>query len=230
MELFKLTEEDAIKAVSIPEDGMGYQWAHLSRSGSPESGVVISGAYFETLDDAPLLRGENRFTTERLDLSEGLFTDLPKEVTDLSTIGAFGRRSLILEATTKGARATAPTRTGTTPPHTTLTVAGDVFYRLSAFRADRRVLPNGSLASGSYSTTDTDITVVPSGLAAVGRYALPTRISAKYVFEIRPPPGTQILYGTVTPNYGLAGGGVEVLFPKGSAAGSVTFLKVMSEK
>jgi hypothetical protein len=94
--------------------------------------------------------------------------------------------------------------------YTATTSAGDVFYRISAFKNDRRVKADRSLAPQSYSTTETDMTVAPSGLAAVGRYALPTRISAKYVFEIRPGAGVRILFGTVTQNYGLAGGGVEV--------------------
>lgn len=71
---------------------------------------------------------------------------------------------------------------------------------------------------------------MPNGLAAVGRYALPTRISAKEVFGIWPTAGTQILYGTVTPNYGLAGGGVEVFFPNGTAPGTVRHLRTLPEK
>jgi len=97
----------------------------------------------------------------------------------------------------------------------------DVFYRFSAFAQDRRVRPDGSLAPQSYCTSETDKTLVPSGLAAVGRYALPTRISACHIFEVRPGGGVPILFGTVTPNHGLAGGGVEVYFPTGTGPNTV---------
>jgi hypothetical protein len=72
------------------------------------------------------------------------------------------------------------------------------------------------LATGSYATTKTDLTIVPSGLVAVGRFALPTRISARYVFRITPGKGVKIFYGTVIPKYGLCGGGVEVFSPDGT--------------
>jgi len=56
---------------------------------------------------------------------------------------------------------------------------------------------------------------VPSRFAAVGRYALPNPASASYIFHIvtfdRPT-----LIGTATPNFGQAGGGVEVFFSTGA--------------
>ena len=45
--------------------------------------------------------------------------------------------------------------------------------RYSAFWPDRRIAPDGSVGTGTYATTENDKTVVPSGLTAVGRYALP---------------------------------------------------------
>jgi hypothetical protein len=230
MTLFKLTEGDSDASLKIPEDGMGFQIARLSRNGTPDSGVVISGLYFAPIDDAPLIRGARMFMPENRDLSQGLYASEPAAEIDLSIPGPYAGRYVVFEAMTRGAKAMAATATVTAPPHTATTQSGDVFYRLSAYRADRRVLPNDSLAPGSYTTTDTDITVVPSGLAAVGRYALPTRISARYLFVIKPTPGTPILYGTVTPNYGLAGGGVEVLFPSGTKPGTVAFSRVIAEK
>jgi hypothetical protein len=53
------------------------------------------------------------------------------------------------------------------------------------------------------------LTVVPSGLANVG---------------------VKILYGTVIPDFGLCGGGVEVFFPEGTAPGTVSDAKEIPEK
>lgn len=85
------------------------------------------------------------------------------------------------------------------------------FYRFSAFPNDRRVHKNGSFRSGTYATTYHDAKAVPSGFAAVGRYALPNPLSARFMYTIvtaRVPT----YVGAVAPAFGQAGGGVEVLF------------------
>lgn len=232
MKIFKLTENDVIKAIETPEDGMGFQKARLSSNGTPTSGILINGQYFMSLDDAPLLEGTRGFSDINRNLSECMFLDPPESI-DVANFTGVGRvyvGSLLLESSaTKGARLS-KSISGSRPPHVAVTKAGEVFFRLSAYKTDRRVLPDRSLAPQSYSTTDTDITVVPNGLAAVGRYALPTRISAKEVFGIWPTANTPILYGTVTPNYGLAGGGVEVFFPMGTTPGTVRRIKTLPEK
>ncbi len=90
-----------------------------------------------------------------------------------------------------------------------------LFYRFSSSPVDPRVLPDGSWAPGTYGTTYNDLKMVPSGFAAVGRYALPNPHSARYVFPIL-TASSPIYVGTVTPNFGQAGGGVEVMFPNGA--------------
>jgi len=59
----------------------------------------------------------------------------------------------------------------------------------------------------------TDLLLVPSGLAAVARYALPSLLPARWRYELRPAAGTPIRYGATIPAYGQSGGGVEVMFP-----------------
>lgn len=92
------------------------------------------------------------------------------------------------------------------------------YYRFSAAPRDKRIAPNGDFLPGTYATTFADFHFVPSGFAAVGRYALPNPASARFVFQIitfdRPTK-----MGTATPNFGQAGGGVEVLFGKGARNG-----------
>ena len=70
---------------------------------------------------------------------------------------------------------------------------------------------------GTYATTYNDIRMVPSGFAAVGRYALPNPLSSKYAYVILTDTVPQIV-GTTVPNFGQAGGGVDVLFKNGALA------------
>lgn len=115
---------------------------------------------------------------------------------------------------------------GTTsyPQYVYFTKEEEKFIRLSAYQEDMRITADGGLNAGTYATTPNDIRVTPSGLAAVGRYALPNRQPAIYKFEITPPPNTPIYFGTVKPNYGMCGGGVEVFFPTELPAGSIRLI------
>jgi hypothetical protein len=90
------------------------------------------------------------------------------------------------------------------------------FHRFSAFNPDRRVDPKtGNFAPGTYGTPDSEVPFVPSGFAAVGRFALPNNQPASYHYMIEAPAGTSVLFGTVAPAFGQAGGGVEAFFPNG---------------
>jgi hypothetical protein len=121
---------------------------------------------------------------------------------------------------------TAPGISGT-PPFLHFSRSGDEFYRLSASAADWRIRPDGSVERATYATTANDLTVTPSGLAAVGRFALPSRLPACYLYQIIPPPGSPLYFGTVVPNYGMAGGGVEVFFPDGCPPGAARLWKTI---
>lgn len=85
------------------------------------------------------------------------------------------------------------------------------YYRFSPYYKDKRVDIYGNFLPGTYATTYNDLPFVPSGFAAVGRYALPSPASAAFVFPIL-TSDRPTLMGTATPNFGQAGGGVEVLF------------------
>jgi hypothetical protein len=70
----------------------------------------------------------------------------------------------------------------------TLTVAGEVFKRFSAFANDRRVTPGMGLTAGTFATTREDADAhVRTGADAVARYALPNPTPASNVFTITPP-------------------------------------------
>lgn len=91
----------------------------------------------------------------------------------------------------------------------------EYFVRYSAYKNDRRIRADGSVAAGTYVTTENDSHGWGrslTGLAAVGRYALPNPKPAVNVFLMRPRQPVPILCGSVTPAHGQAGGGVEIRF------------------
>lgn len=91
--------------------------------------------------------------------------------------------------------------------------ANRMFYRFSAYSPDKRVNPlNGDFLAGTYATTDSDHSLVTSGFAAVGRYALPNIRSAFHRYRLEAPSGTTVTTGTVAPAFSQSGGGVEALF------------------
>jgi hypothetical protein len=83
------------------------------------------------------------------------------------------------------------------------------FYRYTGSQSDPCF--NGTeLSAGTYLTPAKDIGYANTGFAAVGRYALPIPAPASYQHLYQLPIGTTLGIGTVIPNYGQAGGGVEV--------------------
>lgn len=83
------------------------------------------------------------------------------------------------------------------------------FYRYTADRTDYKFNAN-RLLQDTYLTTENDAKFVNSGFGAVGRYAIPipTPASWKHTYEIQ--VRTTLRLGTVAPQFGQAGGGVEV--------------------
>jgi hypothetical protein len=95
------------------------------------------------------------------------------------------------------------------------TQANDVFYRCEHWLTSRRVLlSTGNVLAGTYGFPKSELPFVPTGFAAVARYALPNLPPACRQYEIRPPAGYTLKCGAAVPLYGQAGGGVEVMFPK----------------
>ena len=94
------------------------------------------------------------------------------------------------------------------------TQANDVFYRCEHWLTSRRVLlSTGDILAGTYGFPESELPFVPTGFAAVGRYALPNLPPASRRYEIRPSAGYKLKCGAAVPLYGQAGGGVEVMFP-----------------
>jgi hypothetical protein len=211
MLISRLPEDGIQQLLPRQETGMGYQEISLHGSGQPTDVgdyVVINGEFLVPLEE---IAHQPLFDSPEIYESVGEISTL--NLSQASVVPRFPSSILGPPGT--------PLPTPL-PPFVYATVQGDKFHRLSAFNPDRRIGSNGAVAPGTYATTANDMKVVPSGFAAVGRYALPSRVAACFHYEISPGPGIHILFGTVLPNYGLAGGGVEVYFPSGCPPGSAT--------
>jgi hypothetical protein len=109
------------------------------------------------------------------------------------------------------------------PPFLRSARSSDYMFRFSILRNDPRIGSQGELTAGTYATTSSEVGFVLNGLAAVGRYALPALLPRCHRFKISPPDGIEIKIGACQPNFGQAGGGVEIEFTMPLPAGSVSF-------
>jgi len=224
---FSVDERDIPALLSLPESGMG--WQHVSaRVGGKTASLLVLNAInaidITSLNLSALTFAEVFANTERLiralgpDMILGNSQRL-REPELLSQHIRIGRQDMSLVS-----RVVRPTSTlvmASALVKTENTTVIRRFYRFSASAADRRVDPlTGRLLPGSYSTTDSDMPMVPSGLAAVGRYALPNTDPASYRYQIDVASGTLVSFGTVAPAFGQAGGGVEAMFARGAANAS----------
>ena len=86
-----------------------------------------------------------------------------------------------------------------------------MFLRYISLPADPRYDPRtGELRAGTYLTSRLDSNHADTGFGSIGRFALPIPLPITSVIEYTLPAGTVIDAGTVAPNYGQAGGGVEI--------------------
>ncbi|MFX0097721.1 MAG: hypothetical protein ACFE7E_08185 [Candidatus Hodarchaeota archaeon] len=213
MGIYRLTEKSTKIALSLPESGMGYQ-------------VIRSGERFFWILNAFLaLDLEDVFKKETLLEYRNLLWGDPKEekYVQLKTLEispnsqvAFSDLEAHLDADLQRFSFKYSANISPFLPWTVRARRPYAYFRYGPFARDHRVDPsNGDYLRGSYATTYNDTFQVPSGFAAIGRYALPNPSSARCVFAIvtydRPT-----CMGTATPNFGQAGGGVEVFFQSGA--------------
>jgi hypothetical protein len=91
----------------------------------------------------------------------------------------------------------------------------EVFYRYESYPTSIRIDQGNQRVKEpeTFASPMSDLPLVPTGLAAVSRYALPSLLPARWRYELRPAAGTRVRYGASVPMYGQSGGGVEVMFP-----------------
>jgi hypothetical protein len=211
--LLQLEQASRSQLAKFPESGMGYflALARLPRD-LEDTYVIVAGndyvvpseahpSYYSLLD---VLAGKLFPAGPPLQISTTLSTPAGRNVAALPPgyVPAMGAVSLLGSVVlTSKAR----------------------FYRFTGTAVDHRF--NGShLAVDTYLTTQADHTYANSGFAAVGRYALPIPVPASYVHVYELLAGTSLLVGTVLPNFGQAGGGVEVKTPSPGAGPAATLI------
>jgi len=101
-------------------------------------------------------------------------------------------------------------------PHHGTCDGSDVFYRYEAYptsiRIDRKA--NKITKRDTYAAPASEAPFTPTGLSAVGRFALPSLAPHCTRWELTPKNGTPVHYGASVPLYGQSGGGVEIMLPK----------------
>ena len=211
--MFRLNIDQIQNLIRLPESGMGYQVLRASVNGGEEQIFFALNSEFlftcyELIDLAG--RGLDDLL-ERTELVQGF------QQVKLLPIHTGGLHIFPRSSSVRGSLGPlAPL-----PRIKRVTMDYEGFARVSAFPNDWRINPDGALEANSFATTVADLTMVPSGFAAAGRYALPCTASARFVSVIVPGPGVPIDGGTVLPANTQAGGGVEVCFVKGTPPHSV---------
>jgi len=208
--IYKLPKHIKQNILSIPESGMGFHFAKVDDYIGFEDvkKIVISNGDlimdFENFNNIPIIMDLEKYEikdSENFKFSKFSVISNSRYLTfkDNSSNNKF-------------------------PSYTYFTTGHEEFISLSAYKNDKRITSTGGVLSGTYATTTNDMNVTPSGLAAVGRFALPNRLPAINMFRISPPPKTPIYFGTVTPDYGMCGGGVEVFFPTKLPSGTAKWI------
>lgn len=209
MEMFRSSEGDSERLLNLPESGMGYQiiyaWDEPYVVFNATVLVSLSQLIEEqfTVGDYEILSGNpegerinSLDTRDARGKFELTFNDFDSEFRKIDTGLAFNKNAIQPGA-------------GLFLPNRPLS-----YYRFCAYYLDKRVDKFG-FKPGTYATTFNDLHFVPSGFAAVGRYALPNPASAKYIFQIVTFDKPDLM-GTASPNHSQAGGGVEVYFKHGA--------------
>lgn len=212
--MIKLTMADKRKLLQQPETGMGYQIVDATTQDNKiREGIVFNAElFFEGGESRAILRTAASYS-DVLKLASTPLWDF-KEIRVIPRSEAPRTLSLRKEEFAKaGTAKTAPVDK---------TKANEIFKRFSAFANDNRIQSDGSWSEGTYATTKEDGDKVNSGKEAVERYALPNPDPASYVYTCKPKQDTEIKRGIVEEAFGHKGGGVEVIFPKGTNANSVT--------
>jgi hypothetical protein len=215
--------------LELPETGMGFQLVEAVAGGvnrpflvfNSERAIDLTEIQLESSDDpAAILRNGLRIV-ELLKTSPVqtiFYAPQPHSFRLLS--------SRILQSPTPFTPAVASSAPKVALPsslvkHVSLT-APRAFHRFSAFNPDRRVDPTtGSFLPGTYAAPESEVSFVPTGFTAVGRFALPNNLPASHRYEIDAFAGTGVDFGTVAPAFGQAGGGVEAYFQHGAVNAKV---------
>lgn len=214
MAISRISDQSARRLTQLPESGMGFQVIQFRGANF----VVLNATIIFPLTDI----SERGFLEEEYWLlSYDPSGPEAPQISQLEIMDLSGELSIVFSQLDRQLQDSSLgltfTKTVTSPPEYVISSRRPYsYYRFCASPYDKRVDKNtGDFLPGTYATTYNDLHFVPSGFAAVGRYAIPNPASARFVSQIitynRPT-----LMGTSPPNFGQAGGGVEVLFQSGA--------------
>lgn len=190
--------------LSQPESGMGYQIVEATLINHEKQRCIVYNAELLIFKDELSGIGENDSYNLLLEKSN---SSLDK-IIDLKVV----KKSYNYFSEVKG----------TEESPIEYTIEDEIFKRFSAYRNDKRITDKYGLYPGTYATTEEDAEHVNTGMDAVARYALPNLEPAIYVFTIKPTEKTAIQRGIVQPANNQPGGGVEIIFTKGSDDNTVS--------
>lgn len=218
--MLKLTEMHSNWLLTVPESGMGYQCVEGILQGKTQKYIVFNAELLVASEELEEIK------------KSASYDDLLKEIRDTLEEISYLKSISVLDflESTFSYRSHNPAELSIEYTRDEYTRDGERFIRFSAYKNDRRITPNRGLFEGTYATTVNDGHVVPSGLSAVARYALPNPWPAIYVLAITPPKDTKIRCGTVRPAFNQSGGGVEILFQNRTPDNTVSGPKVIPER
>ncbi|MCM2274834.1 MAG: hypothetical protein NDI75_08600 [Candidatus Didemnitutus sp.] len=217
--MFALDEARTKDLLALPESGMGYQLIEfVTDDARRHYGFAVNAEYvLGTEEPRALLRESRRLLLAKVQLVARERGAVIRELTLVDRHHQAFRSHFVSEAQARYSAKVGPAKDAPIVQ----TKLGEIFVRFSAFANDRRINPDKSLQPGTYATTEADARLVRTGIEAVRRYALPNPDPAVNRFTLLPPKPAAIQYGIVEPANGQPGGGVEVIFPNGTAAGTV---------
>jgi hypothetical protein len=213
--IIKLEEKLTDLLLEQPESGMGYQIVDVETRNQwlKKEAIVLNAEILIYLDDI-----ESFQILKKIKVFEEIkkFASVATDIVDLKVKPELTSRGtyILKEPITKYSAIESQTE---------FTKPNEKFKRFTGFINDRRINPDRSLKLGTYATTEEDAKNVRIRIDAIKRYALPSDNTAKYVFTIESLPQTEIQKGIVQPKFGRPGGGIEVIFTKGTTPNTVKF-------
>jgi len=214
MKIINLSDSAKEELLGLPETGMGFQLVEAIFWGEQKQFLVFNSETAVDITSLGLSAAED--ITNLLRNEQAIISAMQGAVETIFASPAPHSFKLISSRIGSSISTSSVTPIAATPSslvkHDVLT-NNRKFHRFSAFNPDRRVNPTtGDFAPGTYATVDSEVPFVPSGFAAVGRFALPNNLPASHHYVIKAPVGASVSFGTVAPAFSQAGGGVEAFF------------------
>ena len=206
---------------ALPETGMGFQWVQATGAQRDRRFLVFNCEIAYDLTDLALRSGDDPSTA----LANGELVVRAMREADALVFAAPQPSGFVLlqnriDLPVVAAGVNAGGQSISSPSSlikSTVLPVSRVFHRYSAYHPDRRVDPlSGDLLPGSYAVPESEVAFLPTGIAAVGRLALPVSLPACHHYVLEAQAGTSVRFGTVAPAFGQAGGGVEAFFAAGA--------------